>query len=124
MIPALEDIDTSLPTLDVAIPPVSTPDDSIPDWIKQSPVITDDITVSAPVGSAPILEVTPPESERLPDWLMSSLQTDTTPDTIVAETAPALTPDIQTKSENLVKPVKKVTKKPKTTTIKKDKKTP
>jgi hypothetical protein len=122
-IPVLEDIDTSLPTLDVTIPPISPSEDGIPDWIKQSPIIPDDSIVSAPVESTPILEVTPPESERLPDWLMSSLQTETTPDAIVAETTPVLTPDRETNSEDIVKPVKKVTKKPKTTTVKKDQKT-
>ena len=121
-ISALADIDTSLPALDGATPPASTPDDNIPDWIKQSPHITED--VSATVEPTATTEIAPPESERLPDWLMSSLQGDTVPEVTALETSVALIPDEQTEAEEVVKPVKKVTKKIKTTTVKKDEKAP
>lgn len=107
----------------VWIPEDSKIDDDIPEWIKNTSVIP-----SEPVISTPDTTNTPKE-DKLPDWLLSSIQSDT--DTIKeTEEELAIIPEPISESINLLdldkkeeKIPKKVVKKPKVSTITKEKTT-
>jgi hypothetical protein len=107
----------------VWIPEDSKTDDDIPEWIKNTSVIP-----SEPVISTPDATNTPKE-DKLPDWLLSSIQSDT--DTIKeTEEELAIIPEPISESINLLdldkkeeKIPKKVVKKPKVSTITKEKTT-
>jgi hypothetical protein len=81
-------------------PTVVASDDSIPDWIKSTPSVIEAEnvlnTISDNLGSTSIADaLTPPVSEELPNWLMSSLQSDnaTTDILPVASVEPVPTPE-------------------------------
>ncbi len=91
-IPAEESISEPTKVIDIKnseekIPPVITSNEvenHIPDWIKNTSLASnEEINIESLVKwetPASLISKTsnPPEEERLPDWLMSSIQTDTT----------------------------------------------
>jgi hypothetical protein len=110
IVPPVQTIESMSPLFEVATPspfientsiqPETTvaTDDSIPDWIKSTPSVVEAENVlsnlSDTLGSASIAEkLNPPVSEELPDWLMSSLQSDSTPpDTLASVTIDPIVP--------------------------------
>jgi hypothetical protein len=83
----LFEVNTPEPTPVVSTPTTTLSDDGIPDWIKNSPttettLATDPLMppTDTTVSSDPMPDAAP-ASEQLPDWLMSSLQSDIAPET-------------------------------------------
>lgn len=107
----------------IAIDPTPTTvlsDDGIPGWIKNSPT-TETTQILDPLVSHSDTETSyqskpevSPTSERLPDWLMNSIQSDTVPETDVVDTLPE-TPMMTETAETNIAVVKKSQKKSKKT---------
>ncbi len=104
-------------------------EDTIPDWIKNTPAINTDAGThdlgSTDAGKEN--KITPTVTqEGLPDWLINSLQTDESPVTIsgdIPTDIPTLIVGELSESESVVEqPVKKVVKKTKTAPVKKEEK--
>ncbi len=115
----LFEVNTPEPPPIAPTPTTTLSDDGIPDWIKNSPANTD-IPVAIDPLAAPSntlvdgdsLSKITPTTEQLPDWLMSSVQSDTTPistsDTIDPLVSPSSETPVDTAPVQAVKkPVKK-----------------
>jgi hypothetical protein len=109
----------------VAIDPIPTTvlsDDGIPDWIKNTPTtettqILDPLSHSDTKRSSQSKSEVSPTSERLPDWLMNSIQSDTIPETDVVDTLPETPMMTETAETNIVVVKKSQKKSKKTQTI-------
>jgi PKD repeat protein len=80
----LFELNTPEPVAITPTPTTTLSDDGIPDWIKNTPTTTETPPVNgilhvdnSTTAPSEHLTVVPPASEKLPDWLMNSLQSDT-----------------------------------------------